>query len=300
MQREPGHELLVSKFVQRQCDLNSVAAAESETTRWLTLEKYRALLGIEENGALGEQSARPTLDWLRRRLKGRRSAVETGEATQGCVDRKSKSLEAEPGRRRYKSKIQHTRMKNKITKGAHKLARVNMNKIRSTAMFRTMALASKLSAKAIRIRTREYIKRSTQEVEAKMQPFKLGNWVETQRKLKWRQAMRVAFHKEERWTRRAAEWNPSVIAPIKEMTISMNSKKTEEDTATQGNDLKNNVYTDEGRKKCQTIEKSGNKTHNKKPRMTLPRLDRLSRPTARTTPHHDHRTLATTPKRQHQ
>ena len=64
---------------------DSAAAAETETTRWLTLEKYRALLGIEENGALGEQSARPTLDWLRRRLKGPRSAIEKGEATQGCV-----------------------------------------------------------------------------------------------------------------------------------------------------------------------------------------------------------------------
>ena len=85
VQRERDHELLVSKFAQRQCDLNSVAAAETETTRWLTLEKYRALLDIEGNGALGEQSARPTLDWLRRRLKGPRSAIEKGEATQGCV-----------------------------------------------------------------------------------------------------------------------------------------------------------------------------------------------------------------------
>ena len=52
----------------------------------------------------------------------------------------------------------------------------------------------------------ESIKRSAREAEEQMQKFNIGNWIKTQRRVKWRQATTIASQKEERWTRRAAEW----------------------------------------------------------------------------------------------
>ena len=40
-----------------------------------------------------------------------------------------------------------------------------------------------------------------------MLTYNITNRVETQRKLKWRQALRIATQSPESWTRKAAEWN---------------------------------------------------------------------------------------------
>ena len=44
-----------------------------------------------------------------------------------------------------------------------------------------------------------------------MQRYNITNWVETQKKLKWRQALRIATQSPDRWTRKAAEWNLGLI-----------------------------------------------------------------------------------------
>ena len=40
-------------------------------------------------------------------------------------------------------------------------------------------------------------------------------WIETQRKMKWRVAMRIAAHPESRWTKKAASWNPGTSIEAK-------------------------------------------------------------------------------------
>ena len=58
----------------------------------------------------------------------------------------------------------------------------------------------------------EHIKRSAHEAEEKMKTFNSSCCIETQRNLKWRLAMRIASHSEERWTKKAALWNPSLFS----------------------------------------------------------------------------------------
>ena len=57
----------------------------------------------------------------------------------------------------------------------------------------------------------ELRKRSTEEADEKMLTYNITNWVETQKKPKWRQAHRIATQNQEIWTRKAAEWNSGLI-----------------------------------------------------------------------------------------
>ena len=47
----------------------------------------------------------------------------------------------------------------------------------------------------------EYVERSTREADEKMLSYGITNWIEKQKKLKRRQALRIASLSKERWTR---------------------------------------------------------------------------------------------------
>ena len=72
----------------------------------------------------------------------------------------------------------------------------------------------------------EHGKRITEEADEQMLTHNITNWVETQRKLKRRQALRIATPNPDRWTRKAAEWNLGLIISTKD---SMESRKTSQD-----------------------------------------------------------------------
>ena len=55
------------------------------------------------------------------------------------------------------------------------------------------------------------MKRNSREADEKKLTYNITNWVGTQKKLKWRHAMPLATQNQERWTRRAPEWNPGLI-----------------------------------------------------------------------------------------
>ena len=56
----------------------------------------------------------------------------------------------------------------------------------------------------------ENIRRSTNEATEKIENEKIRCWNMTQRKMKWRLAMRIALSPSERWLIKAAEWNPEL------------------------------------------------------------------------------------------
>ena len=74
----------------------------------------------------------------------------------------------------------------------------------------------------------EYIKRSTKDAEEEMRAATIPCWIETQRKMKWRVAMRIAAHSESRWTQKAAKWNPgpSIEAKANRRAGRLHPKKT--------------------------------------------------------------------------
>ena len=72
----------------------------------------------------------------------------------------------------------------------------------------------------------EHGKRITEEADEQMLTYNITNWVETQRKLKRRQALRIATPNPDRWTRKAAEWNLGLIISTKD---SMESRKTSQE-----------------------------------------------------------------------
>ena len=51
----------------------------------------------------------------------------------------------------------------------------------------------------------EYIKRSTRDTEDKMRAGNIPCWIETQRKMLWRLAMRITSHSEARWRKKAQD-----------------------------------------------------------------------------------------------
>ena len=61
----------------------------------------------------------------------------------------------------------------------------------------------------------DHTKRSAKEADAKMLTCNITNWYETQKKLKWRQAVRIATQSPDRWTRNSAEWNPGLTISTK-------------------------------------------------------------------------------------
>ena len=83
-----------------------------------------------------------------------------------------------------------------------------------------------------------------------MLTYNITTWVETQKKLKLRQTLRIPTQSQERWTRKAAEWDPGLInpsttqrragRPAKRWEDDWNEiVKDEETEATQSKDLKN-------------------------------------------------------------
>ena len=64
----------------------------------------------------------------------------------------------------------------------------------------------------------EYMKRSRAAAIEQMKLAKFPCWIETHRRKKWRLAMRKASMPEERWARKAAEWNPGLSTKKTEPT----------------------------------------------------------------------------------
>ena len=56
----------------------------------------------------------------------------------------------------------------------------------------------------------EFMNRSTAIAIKRMIAAKIPCWMETFRKMKWRLAMRIASLPDERWTEKAAKWNPGL------------------------------------------------------------------------------------------
>ena len=95
---------------------------------------------------------------------------------------------------------------------------------------------------------------STNAVDEKMLTNNITNWVEKQKKLKWRQAVRIVTQSPDRWTRKVAEWNRVLIIstktqrragiPVRRWEDDWNDFVQDEETeATQSNDLKiNNTW----------------------------------------------------------
>ena len=109
-------------------------------------------------------------------------------------------------------------------------------------------------------------KESAGEARGGMLTYDITNWVETQKKLKWRQALRIATQRPDRWTRKAAEWNPGLIISTKtQMKAGRRANRWEDDlnefekddetVATESNDLKNNNTWLLGAKKFYEWEK---------------------------------------------
>ena len=97
-------------------------------------------------------------------------------------------------------------------------------------------------------------------------------WIEAQRKMKWRLAVRIASHPEERWTKEAATWNPGprieakasrrVGRPKKIRKDDINQfVKLDETEETRGSDLKNNDTWIRAAKDQKNMEGSGNRLH---------------------------------------
>ena len=53
----------------------------------------------------------------------------------------------------------------------------------------------------------------------KLLTYNITNWVETQKKLKWRHALRITTQSPDRWTRKAAEWTPGLIISTRTMAL---------------------------------------------------------------------------------
>ena len=84
----------------------------------------------------------------------------------------------------------------------------------------------------------------------KKNTYNITNLVETHQKFIWRQALRTSSQGQEQWTRKAAEWNPTLLIstmtqrrarrPAKRWESDLKEfVKDEETEATQSNDLKN-------------------------------------------------------------
>ena len=78
----------------------------------------------------------------------------------------------------------------------------------------------------------EYIERSTIEATEKMENEKIRCWKLTQRKMKWRLAMRIATSQKERWLIKAAEWNPELSSKYRTNRLSADQEKDGKTTST--------------------------------------------------------------------
>ena len=83
----------------------------------------------------------------------------------------------------------------------------------------------------------EYIKRSTKEAEEKTRAANVLCWIETQRKIKLRSAMRIASHRETRWTmKQQSGIQDSAFEPAYAEQWEDQFLKPEETENTEGND----------------------------------------------------------------
>ena len=84
-----------------------------------------------------------------------------------------------------------------------------------------------------------------------MKEAKIPCWVETHRRMKWRLAMRIASLLNERWAKKAAEWNPGLSTkhqtyrPVRRRPKKWEDEineflKPEETEEMKGNEIKNN------------------------------------------------------------
>ena len=116
----------------------------------------------------------------------------------------------------------------------------------------------------------EYMKRSTAGAVERIKAAKISCWIETHRRMKWRLAMRIASLPDERWTKKAAKWNPglstkhqtnrTVGRPQKRWEDEVNdSLKPEETEETKGNERKNNDTLIKVPKKSRKMESNGNR-----------------------------------------
>ena len=96
-----------------------------------------------------------------------------------------------------------------------------------------------------RIHQKEY-----EGAEEHMKKTNIPCWIETHRRMKWRMAMRIAFHPQERWTSKRIARNPgldnkikrnrSVGRPRRRWEDDINEQlRPEETEESNGNDLKN-------------------------------------------------------------
>ena len=76
----------------------------------------------------------------------------------------------------------------------------------------------------------EYIKRSTIEAIEKMENERIRCWKLSQRKMKWRLAMKIATSQKERWLIKAEEWNPELSSKYRtKRSIGRRRKRWEDD-----------------------------------------------------------------------
>ena len=57
----------------------------------------------------------------------------------------------------------------------------------------------------------EWIKRTTHFVEAQLQKLEIQSWVVRVRRQKWRLVSRIAMQDDDRWTKKAMKWDPSLM-----------------------------------------------------------------------------------------
>ena len=79
----------------------------------------------------------------------------------------------------------------------------------------------------------------------KMENEKIRCWKMTQRKMKWRLAMRIATSPNERWLIKAAGWNPKLSSKYRtNRSIGRPRKRWEDDITISSNKLRTKVKSD--------------------------------------------------------
>ena len=88
------------------------------------------------------------------------------------------------------------------------------------------------------IDTIEYIKRSTDEAMEKVENAKIRCWNKTHKRMKWRLALRIATSPNERWLKKAAEWNPQLRSKYRTNRAIGRPRKNGKTTSTNSSNLK--------------------------------------------------------------
>ena len=60
----------------------------------------------------------------------------------------------------------------------------------------------------------DFIKRATHDAEEKLHRLDIEDWVSAQRRRKWNVAHRIAMQSSDRWSNRAATWNPDLTSNV--------------------------------------------------------------------------------------